>query len=43
MEGKSVRIPEKVFFSNDPREYIVKNDFYFTIYKDSVEKEDKKM
>lgn len=43
MEGISVRIPEKVFFSNDPREYIVKNDFYFTIYKDSVEKEDKKM
>lgn len=26
-----VKIPEKVFFSKDPKAYIVKNDFYITI------------
>ncbi|MCU6761190.1 Uncharacterised protein [uncultured Roseburia sp.] len=33
MEGISIKIPEKVFFSNAPGKYIVKNDFYITIYK----------
>ncbi len=33
--GINIKIPEKVFFSNDPKHYTVKNDFYFTIYKSS--------
>lgn len=32
-EGISVEIPEKVFFSQSPKENIVKNDFYITIFK----------
>lgn len=38
MEGIGIRIPEKVFFSNAPANYTVKNDFYFTIFKTNPNK-----
>ncbi|MDR1689991.1 MAG: hypothetical protein LBS21_15500 [Clostridiales bacterium] len=33
MEGIGVKIPQKIFFSNDTVNYTVKNDFYFTVFK----------
>lgn len=36
-EGIRVRLPEKVFFSNDPAHYTVKNDFAITVCKASPE------
>ncbi|MDR2547863.1 MAG: hypothetical protein LBC96_10275 [Lachnospiraceae bacterium] len=33
MKGISIKTPDKIFFSNDPLSYVVKNDFHFTIFK----------